>query len=198
MKTIYKMLTPAILMLAAACGQPPKGNQMASDKPAPDTIIKKAVSPKLLIIPGSGIGQIGLKESTDSVINTLGKPDKSDAAMGASMMSWYAGHDTADYVVTVYAHHNMGGADEMKAHVKQIRITSPDFQTAEGLHTSSMLKEISQHYHIKPHAIPGLGRGKLYDDNDAGIAFEIDDHTQCDAIIVHIPKDSLATYLNMR
>jgi len=193
-----KFLFITVILLIAACSQPEHKPANTSGAMQLNMVNRKNISVNLLINPGGGIGKIRLKESTDSALNILGKPDKSDAAMGASMMTWYSGHDTSGYVVTIYAHHQMGSKDEMTARIKQIRVTSPDFQTADQLHTGSALKEISRHYKLKPHAIPGQDSGRLYDDAEAGIAFEIDDNQRCDAIIIHEPKDSLATYLNIR
>lgn len=190
----------ALLLGCMACQQQPKQTSTVAGKvqSVQDTANKKAFPPEQLIIPGKGVGHIRLNEDADSVILSLGKPNKVDAAMGASMMTWFAGHDTIVHALTVYAHHNMGGKDENVAHVKQIRITSPAFQTKEWLHAGSLLQEISQHYQLKPHSIPGMSTGKMYDDQPGGIAFEIGAGDRCTAVIVHAPKDSLATYLNMR
>ena len=180
----------------AACNRPAK-NKMTADSTArrPEQA-GQAISPCLLIAPGRSIGRIKLGGNADSLINLLGKPDLQDAAMGASMMTWFEGHDTSAYRVTVYAHHNFGAKDEAVSHIKQIRITSPAYQTAERLHTGSNLNDIATQYHLTAHR-SNNGKDSIYDDNRAGIAFEINSSGKCAAIRVHLPGDSLSAYLNM-
>lgn len=160
----------------------------------------KAVPADYLIVPGKSIGQTLLGGDADSLVQRFGKPDKGDAAMGAQMMTWYAKHDTSGYLTSVYSHRNMGGKDENISRIKQIRITSPAFKTSEKIGVGSALNNLQKCYQLKVKPVPGAKdkQLKLYDDITAGIAFEVGASGQCTAVIVHAPRDSSATYLNMR
>lgn len=87
------------------------------------------VQPDRLITPGKSIGHIVLNDDVQNVIKQLGKPDSSDAAMGSSLMAWFAKHDITRYRTAVFSHRNMGGKDESISHIQTILITSPRFKT---------------------------------------------------------------------
>lgn len=185
--TKYALIIAACCLLVA-CRQAVKTTKQNQ----PDTAKRALISADSLIMPGAAIGQIKLNQDAADLINTLGKPDKADAAMGASLMTWYAGHDTTGYLISIYAHRNMGAADERVNHIKQVRITSPAFQTARQLRTGSLLDSIKKYY-----TLSGPKQNGVYDDVKAGIAFEITGK-KCTAIVVHAPGDSSAAYIDMR
>lgn len=212
MNRIFLSLT-AFVFLASCHQQSTKGTSAATsitiDSNQKDSLLKatttgkdttKSVLAEYLIVPGKSIGQTSLGGNADSLIQKLGKPDKGDAAMGAQMMTWYARHDTSGYLTTVYSHRNMGGKDEIISRIKQIRITSPAFKTADHIGVGSTLSNLQKCYQLKAGTVPG-GKDaslKLYDDVTAGIAFEVDASGACKAVIIHAPRDSAATYLDMR
>ncbi|MES2274459.1 MAG: hypothetical protein V4592_00435 [Bacteroidota bacterium] len=180
----------ALVCFGVACGhtssttvQENRPNDIKGDEP---------IAPKLLIVPGAGIGYIKLNENADSVVKAMGKPDKQDAAMGAMLMTWYNSHDTTRYQTTIYAHHNFGAKDEAVSHVKMIRITSPLYQTSKWAHVGFPLDSLQKLYH------PNKNSRSVYDDVKAGIAFELGASNRCSAIIVHAPGDSSGAYLDTR
>lgn len=186
----------AACCLCAACNQPINRDAAeARREQAVSTPVGQSVSPDSLISPGKGIGRIRLGEDANKLINTLGKPDRSDAAMGASLMIWFAGHDTAGYFISIYAHHNMGEPDEEINHIKQIHVNSPAYKTVDGIGVGSSLNAIQKHFMTVKRKVPGIS---IYDDVKAGISFEMDTVNKCSAIIVHAAMDSSATYINMR
>lgn len=158
------------------------------------------VQPDSLITPGKSIGNIHLHDDALVLIKRFGQPDKADAAMGASLMVWYAHHDTTAYQLGVYSHRNFGAKDEMVSRIKQIRVSSPSFKTQHLIGTGISLDTIRKYFApIKKRTIRGTsGQTDVYDDAKAGIAFEIDGAQHCSAIIVHAPGDSAAAYLNMQ
>lgn len=160
----------------------------------------KAVVPDKLIIPGKSVGKIIIGGSADSLSATLGKPDFSDAAMGSALMTWYAHHDSSSYKTSVFANHNFGSKDENVARIRKVLITSPDYKTAEGLNTGLNLTEYQKHYQLSPvSSYKAKGKKvKVYEAKGKGIAFEVDSLSgKGVAIVVHQPKDSLATYINL-
>lgn len=186
----------ALILICAftACQEPAKTGTSTTETAASGT---KHVPKEMLISPGDGIGQIKIGSSTDSVVKILGKPDAGDAAMGASLMVWYAGHDSTGYRTSVYARRNMGSPDGNIAKVKAIRITSPDFNTTDMIHTGSILDSIKTHYTLNSQSSRSDKNHTVYDDNRAGIAFEIDKQQKCSAIIVFAKGDSSVAYLDL-
>jgi hypothetical protein len=171
-----------------ACGQrTPKSNSTVQENHPTSIKADEPVDPKLLIVPGAGIGYIKLGESADSVVKALGKPTAQDAAMGAAVMTWVNGTDTT----SIYTHRNMGAKDESISHVKVIRITSPLYKTSKWVHAGMSLDSIKSEYQFRKNS-----RG-VYDDVAAGIGFEISG-SRCSAIVVHAAGDSLATYLSLK
>lgn len=182
--------------LGVACGREShKGANNARKGVGNPTIHNEPVSPDNLISPGKGIGLIHLDENADNLIQALGKPDRSDAAMGASMMLWFDNHDVSGYFVSVYAHHNMGAKDEHVSRIKQIRVTSPVYQTSSGIGVGASLQSIQKYFMPLKKHVSGI---YIYDDVKAGIAFEINKANKCSAIIVHAATDTRAAYINMR
>lgn len=149
-----------------------------------------------LIVAGKSIGRVSLDENMDSVLVLLGKPDAGNAAMGKSLSTWYANHDPSGHQTTIFAARQMGMGNE-ESRVKQIRVTSPFFKTREGVGVTSSAVQIGQFYHMRP-VDSFTERGMLYIiyDTDKGIGFEIDQHKNCSAVIVHSASEKAgAVYL---
>jgi hypothetical protein len=190
-----------ILILAVSgCKNEPKESQpVAVEMPAP------AVPEKLLVIPGQSIGHIALAQNSETLEPILGKPDLSDAAMGKAWLTWFSkvsGSVTGNElnVYTTYKDNEM-----REKVVRQIRITSRDFRTADGLHTGKPLadfqkihpdlKLVGQYDHETSTPI------SVYDDAEAGIAYEFENGI-CSGIIVHergrkVADDYLAFHPDM-
>jgi hypothetical protein len=175
-----------------ACNQSPKtkitvDSTTVADtlKPAKDTpALSKPVAAEKLIIPGKSIGQTTLNKDATEVFKRLGKPDAGDAAMGKALSIWYAGHDTTGYQTMIYTARQMGTQDD-EAKVKHIRVTSPWFMTAEGIHNGSTLQQINKVYEVKKSATFTLKKEPYTIYHSAkGIDFEIDPQQVCRGIIV--------------
>jgi len=186
----------SLIILAAtglmACNQSPKSTTAvdsttiaATVKQTNDTAtLSKLVSTDKLITPGKSIGQTVLGQDAEAVFKRLGKPDAGDAAMGKALSIWYAGHDTTGHQTMIYTSRQMGTNDEA-ARVKQIRVTSPWFMTADGIHNGSTLQQIGKVYEVKKSATFTL-KNETYTiyRSAKGIAFEIDPQEICKGIIV--------------
>jgi hypothetical protein len=154
----------------------------------------QTISGNQLIAPGKSIGLTSLGVDAETLEKNLGRPDRSDAAMGKAWLSWIGkkrddhNNQTRLDIYTTYADTTM----RSKA-VKQIRVTSSFFKTKEGLGVYSGLVVIKQHH-------PGLkaigsyredGRSfAIYDAISEGIAFEIvkaGNEEICTGVIVHQP-----------
>ncbi|SEO88818.1 hypothetical protein SAMN05192574_11562 [Mucilaginibacter gossypiicola] len=152
-----------------------------------------------LITPGKSIGYIVLNDDVKNAIKRLGKPDSSDAAMGSSLMAWFANHNPAGNRTSVFAHHNMGGKDEQVSYVQKILVTSPQFKTGDGIGVGSSKQEIQKNYTLKPMSTYSSKSGKVqvYTDLAKGISFEIDGSGKCVGVVVHKANDTAVAYLNM-
>lgn len=155
---------------------------------AADTVATARINPRLMIVPGKSIGNISLEQTADNLEAILGKPDLSDAAMGKAWLTWFS--KVSDTVtgneLNVYTEYK---DNELKEKVvRQIRITSDEFKTRDGIATGMPLDGISK---IFP-AIKLIGKYdtttdypvSVYDAVDEGIAFETE-NSICTGIIIH-------------
>lgn len=179
--------------------QPILDDSIAKRPATTDTGTSKTVSADRLINPGRAIGRILLNEDVENVSQLLGRPDSSDAAMGSSLMVWYAKHNSSGYKTSVFSHRNMGGKDENISRIQKILITSPEFKTADGVGVGATRDEIKKAYDLKPTSDYKNKDGKVqvYTDMDKGISFEIDASNKCVGVVVHKAHDTASAYLNM-
>ena len=148
-----------------------------------------------LIVAGKSVGPIQLGDPDSLLLDWLGKPDYSDAAMGKAVLAWY--QDSATHQVAVFTARNMG--NDETARIKQIRVTSPYYTTAEGLCANSSAAQISDHYdtqQVETYAKDGQEYTVL--DTKQGIAFELNPRDSCVAIIVYEPVGGVSSYMPLR
>lgn len=184
------------VLLSYGCEQSLEMNVTGVDGATP-TDQNDKLNTQMLITPGQGVGPININSNLSGAITTFGKPDREDAAMGNSFISWYSNHKPGDYKFQIFAHsdHN---ADAESARIRKIRITSPLYQTKGSIGTGINLTEITKQFDLTPSPNPRYkDRDKLYDDLKAGIGFEIKPDGVCSAIIVHAPGDASFTYINL-
>lgn len=149
-----------------------------------------------LIVAGKQIGNISLGLPADSLQPMLGRPDRSDAAMGKAWLSWYGNRrDEHNNRISLDIYTSYADSTMEKRTVQQVRTTSTEYSTARGIKVYNDLATIQQQY---PH-MEYAGRYKelnndrvfsLYDDRASGIAFEIveaNDQRICIGILVHYP-----------
>lgn len=206
--TVKLILLPIVILViytCIGCNNPYSGKD---NKPTTviDTVINKpdtnndstSVSVDWLLIPAVSAGQTKLNENADSVYQRLGKPDGGDAAMMKAIAVWYAHHDTTDHSVAIYTSKNTD--TPVVASILQIRVTSPAFKTAEGIHTTSSLQEIKNHFNVtKTQQYNYAGTSYAVYDSKQGIAFEMNTDSVCTAIIIHkAGTTDEGTYLKFR
>jgi hypothetical protein len=189
------VIYPTVIILMFGCNAS-SHKSLADSLHAADSTLKTIPTTKM-IVPGKRIGQIYINEQVDSVVDVLGKPDSSDAAMGSSFMAWFDKTGKVIRQTSIFAHREMGGTDEKNSHVKVIRETSPTFKTADYGGAGSAIKDVMKLYRLKKHMAPGNKKLWLYDNYQTGIGFEVDSTGKCLAVYVHAPGDSSASYLNI-
>lgn len=132
------------------------------------------------IIPGKSLGSIILNQNATTVLDSLGKPDSGDAAMGKAISTWKKG----DNLLTLYTTTQMGV--ENFSRIKAIRSLSKDFKTADNLGVSSSIDALKRYYRLDP-----IGKftfnGKHYFlyTTPKGIAFEIGMNQMCNGVLLY-------------
>src|ERR1700744_3694334 len=99
----------ALPFLLCACDQAPQSavhSALVDSLHNADTVVKPITAARV-IIPGKSVGPMAINGNADSVSAKMGKPDSSDAAMGASLVMWNVKYKNRTYKVIIYAHHNM-------------------------------------------------------------------------------------------
>ena len=148
-------------------------------------------APDIMIIAGKSIGKVTLGTEASALENLLGKPDLSDAAMGKAWLTWKGKRDSHNNLPELNIYITYRDTSMREKIVRQIRTTSPDFSTGNGLSVYSSFDKLRKEF-------PGIkkvagyqedGREILmFDDRDKGIAFEFaiaGRELICTGIIVH-------------
>lgn len=201
MKTVLPSVLLSLLLLPACHN--PEGSQ---DNATKDTSGLSAVNvqtntPEVShggaspdqIIPGRYIGAIFLGENPDSVLDALGKPDFSDAAMGKAWLTWWGKRDEHNNQTQLDVYVTYKDSSMSTRSVQQIRTTSSNYQLADSLHVYSSLQSLQGTYPDLAYTGSYQEDGreiKIYDAEAAGVAFEIAEAgTQriCTGIIIHLP-----------
>lgn len=145
-----------------------------------------------LIVPGRSIGQTRLGRHGDQDLRKLPRPDAGDAAAGRQDMVWVSKHE-GRAPQTLYIHAVRNGALDVKPErgvtIEDIRVTSPTYHTAGGIHPGSARAEVRRRF---PHARSVDGKKNELDDARRGIGFEFASaapSARCIAISVH-PRGS--------
>jgi hypothetical protein len=198
--TVVVPSSPAATGTASKPSHDPKGSESpAEPRRDPATGTKSGGASdsdgKNDIVPGSRVGGVKIGEEMGKVVEALGEPDSSDAAMG-HMWSWWISHknDAARQELGIYASFDN---DATGHYVRQIRLTSPYFVTSNGISTRSSLADILRAFKdaraVAKYSSPERGGTiYLYDDKMQGIAFEVFQGEsdpasgRCIAIVVHM------------
>jgi hypothetical protein len=168
------------------------------------TVNPGATGPRELIVPGVRIAKVTLGQPLDSMMRVLGRADSGDGWAGHVMAFWKSRPDASGkrYQLAIYAALDTGARFHQ---IREIRVTSPRFVTADGISTASTLGDILRAY-------PGVraveeykergGVFRIYDDRQKGIGFDVErvaaDSTKgrCVEVTVHPPGTAVtAQYL---
>lgn len=151
---------------------------------------ENVTDPRLEIIPGKSIGKVRIDGSSES-LSYLGNPDTAESAMGKSWMTWFSKNSispSGKYELNIFTQY--ADAKLSQKAVKMIRVTSPDFRTADGINPGSDSSEVFKKYPNLKYAGKFVEADQhplhvIYTDDKSGIAVEIDrEIAKCAAIIV--------------
>ncbi len=161
----------------AACQSANKSDERKTDSVSNLKSAKtQDVDGRFLIVAGKSVGEISLGENMEQVVEKLGKPDAGDAAMGKAWGIWYGSDSTAKRRNEIAIYSSYRDTSMRVKDVKQIRITSNDFKTQDGLATGATLedtrlkfpdiKKLSAYLNEKKDTVA------VYDAKKDGIGFE--------------------------
>jgi len=176
MKNIKFVLLGLSISLAA-CQSAKKNDEQKTDSVNNLKAAKiQEVDGRFLIVAGKSIGEISLGENMEQVIEKLGRPDAGDAAMGKAWGIWYGSDSTAKQKNEIAIYSSYRDTSMRIKDVKQIRITSNEFKTQDGLTTGASLedtqlkfpqiKKLSSYLNDKKDTVA------VYDAKKDGISFE--------------------------
>lgn len=140
---------------------------------------------------GHNVGSVFLGEDSDSLLQALGKPDFSDAAMGKAWLTWLGKKDEHNNQTQLDVFVTYKDSTMSTRTVQQIRTTSSAYQLADSLHVYSSFQRLQGAYPELVYTGNYKDEGreiKIYDAAAAGVAFEIVEAGSqriCTGIIIH-------------
>jgi len=176
MKNIKFVLLGLSISLAA-CQSAKKNDEQKTDSVNNLKAAKiQEVDGRFLIVAGKSIGEISLGENMEQVIEKLGRPDAGDAAMGKAWGIWYGSDSTAKQRNEIAIYSSYRDTSMRVKDVKQIRITSNEFKTQDGLTTGASLEDTQLKFPEIKKLLSYLNDKKdtvaVYDAKKDGISFE--------------------------
>ncbi|MDQ1142293.1 hypothetical protein [Pedobacter agri] len=137
---------------------------------------QKNIDSAFLVVPGKSIGEISLGENMTEVGKKLGRPDAGDAAMGKAWGIWYSKDSTDGQKNELAVYSSYRDTSMMVKEVKQIRITSAQFKTRNGLTTGGPEAVTKLKFPAMELVSSYLNQSKdtvnVYDSRQDGIGFE--------------------------
>jgi hypothetical protein len=193
-----------LLALSAGCHSPANDQSQRDstynkqERAVTEKTEKKVDSSKL-VIGGKQAGKIHLGQYMEEVSHILGRPDDGDAAMGSALGIWYQGENKQLKLYPTVIFSSYRDSNMVIKAVKQVSVTAPGFQTAEGIHTGLKLSELLRAYPSlkKTETYVNVQRDSVfvYDSVADGIAFDLQRDT-CTAITIHVKnRPANAVYL---
>ena len=173
------------IILLFGCKENPKELDGAdlNDEPSSEMSIQTKTSKVEYgnqIIPGERLGTIILNENATSVLDSLGKPDSADAAMGKAVSTW---HEDSDNLLSIYTTTQMGIEDFSR--IKAIRTLSSAFKTDQDLGVNSTVSEIEKHFRLnKIGLFPFDKKSYALYSTEEGIGFEIGEDQKCHGVVL--------------
>jgi hypothetical protein len=176
MQSFFSRQGRAVLLLASSLALLAAGSFTVRGEPTEDH----------LIVSGKSIGKTHLGAGGTAYLKDLPKPDASDPGMSQNRLIWVSGK--APEQNTLFIHTVSNGVIDAKpaegVTIDEIRITSKEFETREGIKCGFTLAEIRK-------AFPDIqlvadSSGMIFQDTAHGIAFEFGEQAKDDSFCIAI------------
>lgn len=186
----------------AACQSANKNGEHKTDSVSNRKSVKtQAIDERFLIVAGKSIGEIFLGENMEQVGEKLGRPDAGDAAMGKAWGIWYSNDSTGKHPNEIAVYSSYRDTSMLVKDVKQIRITSDQFKTQDGLATGTTMEETKNKFPAIEKLSAYLNEDKdtitVYDAKNEGIGFEFLKGKSISITVHPVNTPVNATYLTL-
>ncbi|MBT0607520.1 hypothetical protein [Aequorivita echinoideorum] len=189
-----KFLLLVILALSfAGCNNYEKTDNVSSEENQLQQVAspKPEKTPQTFIVPGKRLGNIVLDQNFNPILDSLGKPDISNAGMGKAVNTWKHGKN----LLTIYTNTQMGVEDFSR--VKAIRSLSNDFKTEDNLGVSSSIDELKRYYRLDPAGkFTDNGKHYILYKTSKGIAFEVNMKQICNGVLLYSKETNPESFYN--
>ncbi len=140
------------------------------------TVAGQTTDQRFLVVACRSVGEITIGADMEQVSQKLGKADAGDAAMGKAWGIWYGTDSTGGQRNEIAIYSTYRDTSMRVKDVKQIRVTSDKFKTADGFSLGTTLtalqskfpdlKQISRYENAQKDTV------LVYDSKKSGISFE--------------------------
>jgi len=141
-----------------------------------DTVSQPAIDQRFLVVAGHSVGEILLGADMEQVSQKLGRADAGDAAMGKAWGIWYSNDSTAGQRNEIAVYSAYRDTSMRVKEVKQIRVTSEKFKTADGFALGNTRTALQSKFPDLKQVNRYLNNQKdtvlVYDSKKSGISFE--------------------------
>jgi len=136
----------------------------------------QATDQRFLVVAGHSVGEITIGADMEQVTQKLGKADAGDAAMGKAWGIWYGNDSTSGQRNEIAVYSAYRDTSMRVKEVKQIRVTSDKFKTADGFSIGNTLSALQSKFPDLKKVNRYLNAQKdtvlVYDSKKWGISFE--------------------------
>lgn len=161
----------------------------------------KAIDERFLIVAGQSVGEISIGEDMEQVGKKLGRPNAGDAAMGKAWGIWFSNDSTSGHRNEIAVYSAYRDTSMQVKDVKQIRITSDQFKTKDGLTIGNTLNAMKSKFPDLEESGRYLNERNdtvsVYDSKKSGIGFEFLQKKSVALTVHQIGKAVNETYLTL-
>lgn len=140
------------------------------------TVAGQTTDQRFLVVAGRSVGEIAIGADMEQVGQKLGKADAGDAAMGKAWGIWYGNDSTGGQKNEIAVYSAYRDTSMRVKEVKQIRVTSDKFKTADGFALGNTLSALQSNFPDLRQVTGYLNAQKdtvlVYDSKKSGISFE--------------------------
>lgn len=161
----------------------------------------RAIDERFLIVAGQSVGEISIGEDIEQVGKKLGRPNAGDAAMGKAWGIWFSNDSTGGHRNEIAVYSAYRDTSMLVKDVKQIRITSDQFKTKDGLTIGNTFNAMKSKFPDLEESGRYLNERNdtvsVYDSKKSGIGFEFLQKKSVALTVHQVGKSMNDTYLTL-